>query len=47
MGYVGWEGLSMSQNIVLLSGSPRKNANTDKLAGAFVKGAEAADGAVV
>ena len=32
----------MSKNIVLLSGSPRKGGNTDKLAGAFIKGAESA-----
>ena len=30
----------MSKNIVLLSGSPRKVGNTDKLADAFAKGAE-------
>ena len=30
----------MSKQIVLLSGSPRKDGNTDKLAAAFVKGAE-------
>lgn len=30
----------MSNNIVVLSGSPRKNGNTDRLAGAFAKGAE-------
>ena len=32
----------MSNNIVLLSGSPRKDGNTDRLAAAFVKGAESA-----
>ena len=32
----------MSKNIVVLSGSPRKNGNTDKLAAAFVEGAESA-----
>ncbi len=32
----------MSDNIVVLSGSPRKGANTDKLAAAFIKGAETA-----
>ncbi len=30
----------MSKNIVLLSGSPRKGGNTDKLAAAFAQGAE-------
>jgi len=30
----------MSQNIVLLSGSPRKDGNTDKLAAAFIEGAK-------
>lgn len=30
----------MSSSIVVLSGSPRKGGNTDKLVGAFVKGAE-------
>ena len=30
----------MSRNIVLLSGSPRKDGNTDKLASAFIEGAE-------
>lgn len=29
-------------NIVVISGSPRKNGNTDQLADAFIKGAEAA-----
>ena len=32
----------MSVNIVVLSGSPRKNGNTDKLAAAFKEGAESA-----
>jgi multimeric flavodoxin WrbA len=32
----------MSKNIVLLSGSPRKDGNTDKLAAAFMEGAESA-----
>ena len=32
----------MSRNIVILSGSPRKNGNTDKLVAAFVEGAESA-----
>ena len=32
----------MSNNIVVLSGSPRKDGNTDKLAAAFVDGAESA-----
>ena len=32
----------MGKNIVVLSGSPRKDGNTDKLAAAFIKGAEAA-----
>ena len=32
----------MSNNIVVLSGSPRAGANTDKLVAAFVEGAEAA-----
>jgi len=32
----------MCKNIVLLSGSPRKGGNTDKLADAFIKGAESA-----
>ena len=32
----------MSNNIVILSGSPRKGGNTDRLAAAFVEGAEAA-----
>jgi len=36
----------MSKNIVVLSGSPRKNATTDRLVDAFVEGAEAADNAV-
>jgi len=30
----------MSKNIVVLSGSPRRDGNTDKLVDAFVKGAE-------
>ena len=32
----------ISKNIVVLSGSPRKNANTDKLVAAFIEGAESA-----
>ena len=32
----------MSDNIVILSGSPRKNGNTDRLAAAFREGAESA-----
>ena len=32
----------MSQNIVVLSGSPRKGGNTDGLVAAFIKGAESA-----
>ena len=32
----------MSDNIVLLSGSPRKGGSTDKLAAAFINGAESA-----
>ena len=36
----------MGKNIVLLSGSPRKDANTDRLAAAFVKGAESAGNTV-
>ncbi|MDR3090128.1 MAG: flavodoxin family protein [Desulfobulbaceae bacterium] len=32
----------MANNIVLLSGSPRKNGNTDRLVAAFVEGANAA-----
>ncbi len=32
----------MGKSIVVLSGSPRKGANTDRLAAAFVEGAEAA-----
>ena len=31
----------MSQNIIILSGSPRKGATTDRLVDAFVEGAEA------
>ena len=30
----------MSKNIVVLSGSPRKNGNTDRLVAAFIEGAE-------
>ena len=33
-------------NIVLLSGSPRKDANTDRLAAAFVRGTESSGNAV-
>ena len=33
----------MSKNIVILSGSPRKNENTDKLVAAFIDGAKSAD----
>ena len=36
----------MSNNIVLLSGSPRKGGNTDKLAAAFMQGAESVGKAV-
>ena len=32
----------MGKNIVVLSGSPRRGASTDKLAAAFIKGAECA-----
>ncbi len=32
----------MSKNIVILSGSPRKGGNTDRLAGAFASGAQKA-----
>lgn len=32
----------MSDNIILLSGSPRKKGNTDRLAAAFIEGAKAA-----
>jgi len=32
----------MSENIVILFGSPRKNGNTDKLTTAFIQGAESA-----
>ena len=32
----------MSKNIVVLSGSPRKNGNTERLAASFVEGAESA-----
>jgi len=31
----------MSKNIVVLSGSPRRGGNTDKLAAAFIEGVEA------
>jgi len=34
--------MSVSKNIVVLSGSPRKGGNTDKLAAAFVEGAQSA-----
>jgi multimeric flavodoxin WrbA len=37
----------MSKNIVVLSGSPRKNGNTEKLAAAFIGGAESAGKNVV
>ena len=37
----------MSKNIVVLSGSPRKGANTDTLAAAFVDGAKSADKNVI
>ena len=33
-------------NIVILSGSPRKDANTDRLAAAFVRGAESSGNSV-
>ena len=36
----------MSDNIVILSGSPRKDGNTDKLVSAFIDGAESAGKAV-
>ena len=36
----------MSKNIVVLSGSPRKDGNTDKLAAAFIEGAESAGNTV-
>ena len=36
----------MGKNIVVLSGSPRKGANTDKLAAAFIRGAESAGNTV-
>ena len=36
----------MSKNIVVLSGSPRESGNTDKLAAAFIEGAESAGKAV-
>jgi len=32
----------MSNNIVVLSGSPRKEGNTEKLAAAFIEGARSA-----
>ena len=34
--------MGTSKNIVLLSGSPRKDGNTDKLAAAFIEGAKSA-----
>ena len=34
--------MSVSKNIVVLSGSPRKGGNTDKLAAAFVEGVQSA-----
>jgi len=37
----------MSKNIVVLSGSPRKEGNTDRLAAAFIDGAKSADKNVV
>ena len=37
----------MSNNIVILSGSPRKNGNTDKMVAAFVDGAESSGKSVV
>ena len=36
----------MSNNIVVLSGSPRKNGNTDRLVSAFIEGAESEGKAV-
>jgi multimeric flavodoxin WrbA len=36
----------MGKNIVVLSGSPRKDGNTDKLTAAFIEGAESAGNAV-
>jgi multimeric flavodoxin WrbA len=36
----------MSKNIVVLSGSPRKNGNTDRLVSAFIEGAESEGRAV-
>jgi multimeric flavodoxin WrbA len=41
------EGAEMSNNIVVLSGSPRKDGNTDKLAAAFIEGAKEAGKAVI
>lgn len=32
----------MSSNLVVLSGSPRKGGNTDRLAVSFIEGAESA-----
>ena len=37
----------MSKNIVVLSGSPRREGNTERLAAAFIEGAEAAGKSVV
>ena len=37
----------MCKNIVLLSGSPRKEGNTEKLAESFIKGAKSASKNVV
>lgn len=37
----------MSKNIVLLSGAPRKDGNTEKLIAAFIEGAEAAGKSVL
>jgi len=36
----------MNSNIILLSGSPRRGENTDKLAAAFIEGAESAGNTV-
>ena len=36
----------MSKNIVIISGSPRKNGNTDRLVSAFIEGAESEGKAV-
>ncbi|MCL1941213.1 MAG: flavodoxin family protein [Synergistaceae bacterium] len=36
----------MRKNIVILSGSPRKNATTDRLVASFIEGAESAGNAV-